>query len=293
MIRSRNIVANPPGATIKEQLKNRGMSQKEFATRMGMSEKHICHLISGDVQLTPDMALRLEMVLGLPAQFWSNLESIYREKLIRVKNENDMEADLIIVKKLPYNEMVKRGWVEKTNNEYNKVINARKFFEVVNLSLIVDNRLNNIACQRMNGNETADYALLAWAQKAKLEARAIKTSPIDVKLLKQKIVEIKKMTNSSPKEISSRLSSLLSQCGVALVFLPYIGGSFLHGATFYDGDKIVVGLANRGNSIKKSWFSLFHELAHIVLGHIGHTNGTSLQDEDDADAFANSIMLDL
>ena len=58
MIRSRNYIAVPPGATVKEQLDDRGMSQKEFAARMGMSEKHISHLINGSVQLTPETANR-------------------------------------------------------------------------------------------------------------------------------------------------------------------------------------------------------------------------------------------
>ena len=46
MTKSRSYIATPPGATIKEQLENRGMSQKEFAKRMNMSEKHISHLIN-------------------------------------------------------------------------------------------------------------------------------------------------------------------------------------------------------------------------------------------------------
>lgn len=63
MIRSRTIIATPPGATIKEQLKDRGLRQKEFASRMAMSEKHISKLVNGEVQLTADVATRLEMVL--------------------------------------------------------------------------------------------------------------------------------------------------------------------------------------------------------------------------------------
>lgn len=90
MVRSRTIIASPPGATIKEQLVNRRMRQKEFARRMDMSEKHISRLINGEVQLTPDMAMRLEMVLGIPAQFWSRLESVYREKLAKANAENEM-----------------------------------------------------------------------------------------------------------------------------------------------------------------------------------------------------------
>lgn len=82
MIRSKSYIATPPGATIKEQLKDRGMSQKEFAAKMNLSEKHVSKLINGEVQLTPEVAVRLEIVLGVPAKFWTNLEAIYREKLM-------------------------------------------------------------------------------------------------------------------------------------------------------------------------------------------------------------------
>ena len=75
MVRSRSIIATPPGATIKEQLNDRGMSQKEFAVRIDMSEKHVSKLINGEVQLTPEVAVRLEIVLGVPARFWNNLEA--------------------------------------------------------------------------------------------------------------------------------------------------------------------------------------------------------------------------
>ena len=102
MVRSRSIIATPPGATIKEQLNDRGMSQKEFAARMDMSEKHISKLINGEVQLTPEVAVRLEMVLGVPAKFWNNLEAIYREKLIKAEAEISMDKDEEIAKKLPY-----------------------------------------------------------------------------------------------------------------------------------------------------------------------------------------------
>ena len=71
MVKSRNFIATPPGATIKEQLLDRGLRQKEFAVRMGMSEKHISKLINGEVQLTPDVAVRLEMVQWFFSTFCS------------------------------------------------------------------------------------------------------------------------------------------------------------------------------------------------------------------------------
>ena len=122
MVRSRSYIATPPGATIKEQLNDREMSQKEFAARMDMSEKHISKLINGEVKLTPEVAVRLEMVLGVPAKFWNNLEAVYREKLLKVEAENTMDEDEALAKQLPYNEMAKYGWGPETRDTKEKVI---------------------------------------------------------------------------------------------------------------------------------------------------------------------------
>ena len=290
-MRSRTYIATPPGTTIKEQLNDRGMSQKEFALRMDMSEKHISKLINGDVQLTPEMSIRLEMVLGVPANFWNNLEAIYREKLIKAQVENEMDEDEQLVKQFPYNEMAKYGWVPETRNSKEKVINLRKYFEVVRLTLLQDNRFTNIAYRRLAITEKSDLALMVWTQEAKIEARKLQTEPINIKRLIEIIPEIRKMTLKKPEDFSLRLSEMLADCGIALVFLPHLKGSFLHGASFIDGKKIVLGLTVRGNDADKFWFSLFHELAHIVLGHIGQTDGTSEEDEKKADIWAMDKLI--
>lgn len=291
MIRSNTYMATPPGATIKEQLNDRGMTQKEFATRLGMSEKHISKLINGEVYLTSEMAIKLEMVLGIPAKFWNNLEAIYREKLLKAQLENEMEEDKKIAKIFPYSQLVRLGWIEKTQKIEEKVINLRKYFEVVNLSLITNNAINKIACRRIYETEKADYALLAWAQKAKLEARNQHTSKINISLLEKSIPTIRKMTREEPEDFCEKLIHLLSSCGIALVFLPHLKGSYLHGATFYDKNKIVIGMTVRGKDVDKFWFSLFHELGHIILGHINQYEGTSSQDENDADLFAQNTLI--
>ena len=119
MVKSRSFIATPPGATIKEQLLDRGLSQKEFSVRMGMSEKHISKLINGEVQLTPDVAVRLEMVLGIPAKFWNKLESTYREKLVKANAENDMDADKELEKNYQY---------VCNDTKMDKLYRKRKFF---------------------------------------------------------------------------------------------------------------------------------------------------------------------
>jgi len=290
-MKSRSFIATPPGATIKEQLNDRFMSQKEFAARMDMSEKHISKLINGDVQLTPETAVRLEMVLGIPAKFWNNLEAIYREKLIKVREENSMDADAEIAKQFPYCEMAKLGWIEETREVKEKVVNLRKYFEVVELSLLGNEQITRIACRRLAITEKSDLALMAWAQEAKIKAREIQTLPINIKNLISAIPEIRNMTVQKPKDFCPKIKKCLADCGIALVFLPHLKGSFLQGASFMDGNKIVVGLTVRGKDADKFWFSLFHELAHIALGHVEKLNGTSEDDERAADKWSGDTLI--
>lgn len=291
MVESKSYIAIPPGATIKEQLNDLGMKQKEFAIRMDMSEKHISKLINGEVLLTYDVAVKLELVLGVPAKFWNNLEAIYREKIARAKAENEMDDDIALSRNLPYGEMSKLGWVPNTRQDVERVNNLRQFFRVANLHVIENSQINKIACRRLAITEKGDFALMAWANKVKQVADGIPTAPINTKKLAKILPEIRKMTTQTPEQFGKPLKELLASCGVALVFLQNLKGSFLHGATFISGNKIVLGLTARGNDADKFWFSLFHELAHITLGHIEKAGEITEQDEKAADFWACDILI--
>ena len=131
---------------------------------------------------------------------------------------------------------------------------------------------------------------MAWVQEAKIKARVINTSPINIKGLTAAIPDLKKTAIMKPDELYSQIKMSLADYGIALVFLPRLEGSFLQGATFLDGNKIVVGLAAEENDVDKFWFSLFHELAHVVLGHVEQINGISSQDEKAADEWAGNTL---
>ena len=75
--------AIPPGATIRETLDALGMTPAELALRMGKSDGHVSGILSGRRRITPETALQLERILGVPARIWSNLEANYRQALRR------------------------------------------------------------------------------------------------------------------------------------------------------------------------------------------------------------------
>src|SRR2546426_845397 len=74
-------VVSPPGETLQEILESRGMSQAELAERTGRPKKTINEIVKGKAAITPETAIQLERVLGIPAEFWNNRERQYRESL--------------------------------------------------------------------------------------------------------------------------------------------------------------------------------------------------------------------
>ena len=77
---------SPPGETIQDALDELGLGQAELAGRMGVTEKHVTEMIKGKIGLTPEIAGKLELVLGESASFWLQREAVYQQRLARRKS---------------------------------------------------------------------------------------------------------------------------------------------------------------------------------------------------------------
>ncbi|MEU8201965.1 HigA family addiction module antitoxin [Streptosporangium sp. NPDC049046] len=82
--------AVPPGETIREYLDELGMTQRELATRLGLSAKHVNRLVQGLVPLSHEIAQRLELVTGMPAKLWNRLEADYQSAQQRLRMEHEI-----------------------------------------------------------------------------------------------------------------------------------------------------------------------------------------------------------
>ncbi len=70
-----------PGETLLEALQAFGMSQTKLAKLTGREKKTINEIVKGKASITPETALQLERVLGIPTGFWIARERLYRESL--------------------------------------------------------------------------------------------------------------------------------------------------------------------------------------------------------------------
>ena len=65
---------HPGEMLLEEFLKPLGLTQAEFARRLGVSYPRLNEIIKGRRSVTPDTALRLAQVLGMSADFWLGLQ---------------------------------------------------------------------------------------------------------------------------------------------------------------------------------------------------------------------------
>ena len=79
----RPFVSVHPGAILKAELKERGIKQKDFAEQIGMRPTHLNALLQGDRNISPQLAVRLETVLGIPAKNWLSLQENYNLDRVR------------------------------------------------------------------------------------------------------------------------------------------------------------------------------------------------------------------
>lgn len=75
---TRTIPLSHPGEILLEDfLKPMGITQYRLAKEIGVSQRRIGQICSGQRAITPDTALRLAIFFGTDAQSWVNLQAHY------------------------------------------------------------------------------------------------------------------------------------------------------------------------------------------------------------------------
>lgn len=280
-----------PGDIILEHMEANNLNQKELAMRVGISKEHMSKIINGKKAITFDTASALEKVLGMPGSFWTNLERNYQENLKRKSILDEGNKELEILKKIPYNEICKRGWLKKKDSIIDKVLQLREFFRVNDL-----NTINNVyasAFRLQNGKTGNEYAQATWIAYGENAATDIEVNEFDKKRLVGRLPEIRSATLIEGTAALEKIKEIFAECGIVLVLSKELKGTFAHGVTkWLTPDKAMVMISLRGSYTDIIWFSLFHELGHILLHGKRFDYSTSTKrEEDEADAFAADYLI--
>lgn len=253
----------PPGEFIKDELEARGWSQADFAEIIGKSVRLVSEIVTAKRGVTPETAKVLAGAFGTSAEFWLNLESLYRlSKSAPVDGVVLRRARLF--EKAPVAEMVKRGWIKQTGDIEVLEQEVLKFFRISQL----DDEPKCLVAARAAKSASRDWtpAQVAWF------CRAVELGAI---------VDVAKFTSSSaalgveklrpllmdPEE-ARHVPKILAEVGIRFVVVEHTAGSRIDGATLWlSKDRPVIAMSLRYDRIDYFWHTLMHELGHIAAGH--------------------------
>lgn len=284
----------PPGELLAETLETANLTQAELARRMNRPAQAINEIVRGTKEITAETAIQLERVLGVPAHIWLGLEAEYQHTKARLDDRKRLQTEAKLAARYPCAVMRRLGWLRKARDPVSQVEALLDFFGVSTLEAVVDAE----AVYRVSRSHQAEpEALAAWLRKGLLDAQQIKTAPFNEQGLRDLLPELRSLTKAKPEVFLPRVKRDLAACGIALVLLPHLPKTYAHGATRWaTPEKAIVQLSLRGSWADIFWFTLCHELGH-VLNHgrrgvfIQWDKGDKDEREQEADVFAAEVLI--
>jgi HTH-type transcriptional regulator/antitoxin HigA len=254
-----------PGKILSRELEARGWTQKDLAEIMARPVQTINEIIRGSKQITPETAIELSQALGTSPEFWTNLEAKYRLHLaVKEKKEQDIARKSRLYTIAPISELIKNGWIQATDSideleqQICNYLGISSSNETPQLAV-------NFRCSEYR--EPEEISRIAWVKRVEYRAKQQTVANFDRKQLEAAIPEI--VACAEQVESIVRIPKLLADLGVHFVIVPHLKKTYLDGAAHYLNDKPIIALTLRYDRIDSFWFTLMHELAHIVLGHQG------------------------
>jgi plasmid maintenance system antidote protein VapI len=290
--------ASAPGETIQAIVSARGFSTTYLQTTLSIHEYELKSLLSGDLQISSDLAKKLALVLGSTPRFWIERDRQYHACLKTL----ELAAPELLhwARSFPLSEMVKAGWLSKPSSgeaagellEYFAVSNLAEWKETYQA------RLRRTKFRTSESFENTVGSTTAWIRHGEIVAEQMECGPFNREDFKESLSELKALTlEKNPRQFIPALQRECAKHGVAVVVARCLSGCAASGAThLLDNGTALLLLSGRFLSDDQFWFSFFHEAGHIIL----HTNEACVEEkdaenttvEDEANAFAQGIILD-
>jgi HTH-type transcriptional regulator/antitoxin HigA len=260
-----------PIEAIRFVMDQKGLNQADLVPYIG-SRPRVSEILNGKRNLTLKMIRSLHLKLGIPA------EVLIQDGAVFPKDGEAMNWD-----SFPISEIVKRKWVTglDPNTQAEEIVRRLASFSSSDDYLFE----NQVACFRQGNrsNEKNDsYSIMAWILGSLYKAEKI-ASPIGYKNNALDPTFISKIAQFSVIEKGPLVvrDFLLSK-GIKMVVVPHFKKTYLDGGVLIDKNGTpIISLSLRHDRIDNFWFTLSHEIAHLILGHVNSTEGQCIIDDLD------------
>lgn len=259
-----------PGETVVEYLEFYGWSQRDLARRTGLAPKTISEICNGKAPITPSTALAFEKALQRPAHLWLNLQLHFDEAKVRHHQLAKAAQWSEWARNFPLKEMKKlRFSLPSGSSDADVLLN---FFGVSSPESWTSVwEASSVVYRQTRTSKTREEAIAAWVREAEITARQLRVADFDEQRLLSSLAELRPLTRRRAGEIMEPIQEICAAAGVAVVWVPALRNTGISGcARWLTEKKALVGLTLRYKTDDQLWFTLFHEIAHLLLHRSKH-----------------------
>jgi HTH-type transcriptional regulator/antitoxin HigA len=272
----------PVGELLGEELEARGWSQADFAAVIDRPTQFVSEIVTGKKEITRESAAQIGAALSQTPEFWLKLQDQYL--LAEQAKNSTTQAKLDDVRRRArLNQLAPIQLLQKRKILLGSTLDELEA-EVVDLFELdsIDSQPEfATAAKRTNHGE--DMSMLQQAWVACVRKRARKLPPVG-EYSSKKLAEL---AASLPRSIRTAddfatLPDQLRGVGVQLVYVEALPGAKIDGCAMFVDGRPIIGLSGRGKRLDKVLFTLLHEIAHILHGHVDNELIVEELDDDHA-----------
>lgn len=275
-----------PGEIVAEYLDFNGWAQSDLARRTGLTPKTISEICNGKAPITPTTALRFEKAFQRPAHLWLNLQRQFDEAEARRREYAKSRHWEDWAKQFPLKEMRKLHFSLPTGASDTDALLG--FFGVSSpdtWELVW--RSSDVAYRQTRTLTAREQAIAAWVRETEIIAKEIDVADFDAERLLVSLSELRRFTRVSAEEIMDPIQTICASVGIAVVLVPALQNTGISGcARWLNDKKALVGLTLRYKTDDQLWFTLFHEIGHILL----HKNNRRFVLDNAADDLSDRVV---
>jgi addiction module HigA family antidote len=279
-----------PGYYLKEIIEESGLTQEDYALRLGTTPKNLSILLQGEQSLSIDIAVKLSRMLGGSIEYWLNLQKAFDEKKGEILSEKELEKEKKIFNYIDYNYFRSNfGFPELPRLIEEKIKFLREFLNISSLTLLLNRELT--VKFRSYTDKLSDSNIVnanVMVQIATNEALKKCHAKFNMKSFNKAIDQALSLTFEH-KDFLSKIQNYFEESGVILIALPYLKNSGINGAVKKIGSKILLMINDRRGYADTLWFTLFHEIGHVINRDYGIS--VENETEEDADLFARNKLI--
>lgn len=287
-----------PGDSVLSAMRRRGVSADALSDRLTGGLSQLRDLMSGFGTIDDDTAATLSGLLGGSPTFWKTRQAKYQEALAQAVNQlSDEDADAWL-DRIPAPGS-KGRITEKTRS---MELERRLAYFGVSTLKSWDARYGphqrQVRFRRSLAFTQHDGATSMWLREGELNANLRQTAAFSKDALWAGLNQIRALSRiSKPIRFIPPLVKLLSDAGVALVIVKAPNGCRASGASrMIASDKAMILMSFRHRADDHFWFTLFHEIGHLLLHEASSFVDAEGMDEDDpyekeANDFAATVIV--